>query len=78
MRETTWVCEFCGHTFNERRPEGDDPECCENCRHCRLRGFRPGAPEAADFSEEVHRRNQAVQKPPALSRRGRPNSGRRG
>jgi primosomal protein N' len=78
MRETRWVCDFCGHTVNERRPAGDDPERCESCDHQHLRGFASGDPEAEEFSEEVHRRNQAIRKAPALSRRGRPNSRRRG
>lgn len=56
-RETTWVCEFCGHTVTERRPAGDDPERCESCGYPHLRGFAPGDPDAEDFSEEVHRRN---------------------
>lgn len=73
-RETRWVCEFCGHTVNERRPAGDDPERCESCGHPYLRGFAPGDLHAEDFSEEVHRRNQAIRKTSALSRRGRPNS----
>ena len=74
MRETRWVCEFCGHTATERRPPGDDPERCESCGFEHLRGFAPQDPEAEDFAEEVHRRNQAIRKAPALSRRGRPNS----
>lgn len=78
LGETTWVCEFCAHTVNERRPAGDDPERCESCGHPHLRGFVPGEREAEEFSEEVHRRNQAIRKAPALSRRGRPNSRQRG
>lgn len=73
LSETSWVCEFCAHTFCVRRPEGDDPERCENCGHPQLRGFAPDDPAAEDFTEEVRRRNQAIGEVPALLARGRAN-----
>lgn len=55
--ETRYVCERCAHTWDERRPEGDDPMFCEACGHKWLQVFPlhiVGNGEAAEeFSQSV-------------------------
>lgn len=73
LTEATWVCEFCGHHWNEGRLRGDDPERCENCGHRHLRGFVSADTQAEEFAEEIHQRNQALRRAPRVSGRGRRN-----